>query len=304
VALFNQSTIPWVTAVQVVADSAGASADTEMTNRAHRSLRAAFQFLGGKARWDFMRTESTTLRIIAPFSVTGVSASAGQASAAAPAGHGILIDDVIVGDGFLKGVRVSATAVSGFSFAAALTGLAAGVNVITATATRDFYDAPSDWRTGYSVRLLNSKVALRYVQRRYWDRIISDEFSVSSPEMYDMFSIGGKGKIRLIPPPAQTDQMLQRYYRRFTLASVSSTATPLDIPEDYEEVPIAWAKWHFLTDKGSEDQATTWMSLAKEGIATMLAEQTSLSDEDLRFMPGHFGGFVSDNSTRAIPWDY
>ena len=269
-ALFNQSTIPWVTAVQVVADSAGASADTEMTNRAHRSLRAAFQFLGGKARWDFMRTESTTLRIIAPFSVTGVSA----------------------------------TAVSGFSFAAALTGLAAGVNVITATATRDFYDAPSDWRTGYSVRLLNSKVALRYVQRRYWDRIISDEFSVSSPEMYDMFSIGGKGKIRLIPPPAQTDQMLQRYYRRFTLASVSSTATPLDIPEDYEEVPIAWAKWHFLTDKGSEDQATTWMSLAKEGIATMLAEQTSLSDEDLRFMPGHFGGFVSDNSTRAIPWDY
>jgi hypothetical protein len=295
-----------MTAVQSIADTIGASADTEMLNRAHRSLRASFQFLGGKVKWDFMRTEGTTLRVFAPFSVTGVTASAGQVTAAAPNGHGLLIDDVIVGDGFLKGVRVSATAAGSFSFAAAMTGTAAGANVITVTATRDFYDVPSDWKNIYSLRLLNSKIALRYVQRRLWDRTINDEFNASSPYWYDLFMVGGKGKIRLIPPPSSTDQLLNRYYRRFTLQSTSATSTPLDIPEDYEEVPIAWAKWHFLTDKGEgrKEQAQTWFGLAKEGIAMMLAEQATIADEDLAFIPGQFTGYQNDQSTRWIDWEY
>ena len=63
----------------------------------------------------------------------------------------------------------------------------------------------------------------------------------------------------------------------------------LDIPEDYEAYPIAWAKWHFLTDKREQggQQATTWLNLAQEGLKTMESDQTVIPDEDLMFLPGH-----------------
>lgn len=304
--LFNPSTIPWVSAVQQIADSAGASADAEMTTRAHNSLRASFQHFNGKYKWDFLRAEATPIQVIAPFSITGVSASAGQVSAAAPAGHGIKVDDLIVASGFMLGTRVTATAASGFGFTAAVTGFSAGVTVIEASAQRDFYDLPADWKTGYSVRLLSSKKPLRYIGRRAYDRTVSDENSPGTPERYDLFGAGGKGKIRLLPAPSGTDVLQQRYYRRMTLATASGASGAIDIPEDYESYPIAWAKWHFLTDKGEgrKDQATTWMSLAQEGLKTMLADQTSVPDEELAFVPGSTTmGYPSDRSTAYIAWD-
>lgn len=309
--LFNQSSIPWVSAVQRVADSASVSADAEMTTRAHHSLRAAFQFLGGKTRWDFLRVELTPQRVFAPFSVTGVSASAGVGSAAAPVGHGVEIDDVVAGSFFMLGARVSATGTNGFSFATALNLVtAAGVQVFDVTAVRDMYAAPTDMRNGYSVKLLSAQRPLRYLQRRGYDRGITDEFTAGTVEGYDFFNLGGKSKIRLLPPSQSADVLFQRYYRRFTIppsvASASATGLALDIPEDYEEYPIAWAKWHFLTDKGEgrKEQATVWMSLAQDGIKTMLAEQTSIPDENLGFVPGHSPEAVSDRSTRWLEWTY
>ena len=307
--LFNQSSIPWVTAVQGIADSIGASGDTEQTTRAHKSLRAAFQYIGGKVRWDFMRGEYTPQAVVAPFGVTGVSASAGQGSALVPAGHGLQPDDVIGGSYFLLGTRVSATAASSFTFPSAENLItAAGVQTTTITAMRDRYDAPPDMRNGYGIKLLSSQVPLRYIIRRAWDRGTIDEFTPSTPYGYDFFSLGGRSKIQLLPPPGSSDVLQQRYYRRFNIpaASASSTSLPLDIPEDYEEVPIAYAKWHFLTDQGEgkKQQAQTWLSMAQDGIKTMLAEQTDLPDQNLAFYPGHFPEAANDRSTRWLDWNY
>jgi hypothetical protein len=303
--LFNASTIPWTTAVQLIADSAGASADTEMQARAHRSLRASFQHFGGRYNWDFLRGESTPARVIGPFTVTGVSASAGQVSAAAPAGHGFAVDDIVLASGFLTGNRITATAASGFGFAAAVTGFTAGVTVITATGVRDYYDVPSTYRRIYTVRLLGAAKSLGYATRRTYDRFVTDEFSAGTPESYDLFSVGGLGKIRLLPPPASSDVLLVRHSRRFSLASASGVTSSLDIPEDYESYVIAWAKWHFLTDKSdSAERATTWLSLAQEGLKTMLQEQTLIPDQDLGFTPAHAVPYTGgDNSTRFVPWD-
>jgi hypothetical protein len=304
--VFTPSTIPWVTAVGLIADSVGASADAEMQTRAHRSLRAAFQHFNGNYKWDFLRTEAAPVTLVAPFSVTGVSASAGQSSAAAPASHGILVDDLIIASGFVLGTRVSATAASGFGFNVVLTGLAAGVNVITASAQRDLYDLPSDWKSVYSLRLLSGNLALRYAGRRAYDRTISDENTASSPYWYDLFRAGSGSKVRILPPPSAADVLLMRYYRRMSLASASGVTSNLDLPEDYESYPIAWAKWHFLVDKGEgrKEQATIWLSLAQEGLKTMLKDQTSIADADLGFMPGASTlAALGDRSTRAIDWD-
>src|SRR3990172_7388153 len=188
-ALFNQSTIPWVTAVQRVADSAGASADTEMTNRAHLSLRAAFQFLGDKAKWNFMRVEQPPIVVVAPATITGVSASATEVSAALPAGHGFLVDDIVAGSGLMEGTRVSATAASSIGLTTAITGFSAGVNVVDWSRTRDAYSVSADCRTIYSARLISSDTWLGYINQRYWDRAATDEFGTSTPSRYSIFTL-------------------------------------------------------------------------------------------------------------------
>lgn len=304
-ALFNPSTIPWVSAVQQIADAAGASADSEMLVRAHNSLRASFQYFNGKYKWDFTRTEADPLTLVAPFSVA-VTASAGQASASSLTGHGLQVDDILIGSGLGLGARVCATAASGFSFNVSLTGFT-GSQSFTVSAERDLYDLPADWKSTYSMRLLSGKYALRYLGRRAIDRTQESETDVSTPYWYDLFRAGSGGKLRLLPPPAQVDILLRRYYRRMFLASASGVTTALDIPEDYESYPIAWAKWHFLTDKGEgrKDQATTWLTLAQEGLKTMLADQTDVPDEDLSFQPGHATTtWPSDRSTRGLDWNY
>jgi hypothetical protein len=307
-ALFNASTLPWVSAVQQIAGAAGASADGEMTTRAHLSLRAAFQHFGSRYNWDFMRAEANPLQVTGPFQNGSVSASAGQTSAASPTGHGIVVDDIVIASGFMAGTRVTATAASGFGFSVAITGFTSGVTVVTANFVRDFYNVPTDWQRVYSVRLLSSLRKLGYVGRRLYDRVVSDEFVAGTPIAYDLFSMGGKGKLRILPPPGSADVLMTRYARRFTLASASGSTTALDIPEDYESYPIAWAKWHFLTDKGEarNDQATTWLSMAREGLKTMLQEQTTIPDETVGFIPDHaipdYSG--GDRSTGNVDWDH
>jgi hypothetical protein len=304
-AFFNPSTVTWAAAIQRVVDTAGASGDSEMSTRALSSLRAAFQNINTK-KYQFTRAEAAPIQVVAPFSVTGVTASAGQASAAAPVGHGFKPDDLVLGDGFMVGARISATAVSGFGIYGTVTATAAGLTVITATAIRDYYDLPSDWRVGYSAKLIGSNRSLAYIQRRGYDRVVSNEFTPGTPAGYDQFLMGTKGKIRLLPPPSAADVLQLRYYRRLYLASATGDATALDIPEDYEETPIAWAKWHFLVDKqeGKSEQAGVWMALAREGLKTILADETAIPDENLGFVPSHTqGAFGGDNSTRYIDWD-
>lgn len=306
-ALFTPSTIPWVSAVQMIADSGGASADTEMTQRAHLSLRAAFQYFNSRTKWNFLRVEAPPTALVAPFTVA-VTASAGNASATASSGHGVLVDDVLLGSGFAPGARVTATAAGSFGFNVTLTGYTAGLQSFSLTAVRDSYDLPSDYKSGYSIRLLGSQKALRYVGRRLYDRSVGSESATGTPQGYDLFNSYGRGKVRILPPPSSADYALQRYYRRMFLASASSiSTTALDIPEDYEAYPISWAKWHFLTDKHEQraNQAMTWLNLAQEGLKTMLGDQTDIQDEDLQFVPGHFipDETANPNSTRYLDWN-
>lgn len=307
--LFQPSTKTVSGTVYEIADCVGASADAEMRGRALTSLRAALQHFNSYkgVKWDFLRAEAAPVTVLAPFAVTGISASAGESSAAVPAGHGIEIYDLIVGSGFGSGARVSATGASSFGIFGEITGFGAGVETVSATFTRDSYDLPSDWKATYSAKLLISKRPLFYIGRRLYDRIQWDENITSTPIWYDLFIAGTQGKIRLLEPPNAADAMLHRYHRRMTIPTASGDSSTLDIPEDFENYPIAWAKWHFLLDKGNghAQQASTWLAFAKEGLETMLAAQTNLPDEALAFEPGHTAGIGwGDTSTRWIPWDY
>lgn len=306
-ALFQPSTKAVSSVAQEIADTVGASGDGEMTTRAGRSLFAALQHFNNKAAWDFLRTEATPITVFAPFSVTGVSASAGLSSAAVPAGHGLKVDDFISGSFFGSGTRISATAATGFGIYGTVTVTAAGVATASVTATRDMYDLPSDWKAPYTAKLLSNGSNLRYVGRRLYDRSEPNEQTTSTPYWYDLFMVGSRGKIRLLTPPAASDVMQLRYYRRMAIPTTTATADAVDIVQDYEPYLIAWAKWHFLLDKGEGrgEQMKTWFVMSQEGLKTMLASQTNIPDEGLMFTPGHMqAGGYGDNVTRWLPWDY
>jgi hypothetical protein len=305
-ALFQGSTTPFVSAVQQIADSCGASADTEMTTRAGISLNSAIRHFNSRFKWNWLLTEAAPIVVVGPFGVAGVTASASVASAAAPAGHGLKADDFISGLCWPMGTRVSATAAAGFGVNALATNFATTATM-PITATRDMYDLPTDWKTPYSLRLLSSNTPLRYVQRRSVDRAEESEQAGGDVYGYDLMMVGSKGKIRLLTPPGAADVLQVRYHRNMATAAATSTATTLDIPDNYEPYLMAYAKWHFLTDKGEErkSQATTWLSLAEDGLRTMLKDQTNIPDEDLAFTPGHtLAGRSNIDSTSSVKWDY
>jgi len=305
--LFEASQTTVSAAVYQIADSCGASADAEMRARALISLNSGIRHFNNRYKWYWLMTEATPIQVWAPFGVAGVTASAGAASAAAPVSHGVKVDDYLVGSGFAAGCRVTATAVSGFGFSIATTGFTTNTTATFAlTATRDMYDIPSDWKAPYSVVLIGG-VPLRYIQRRARDRMTDSEQAGGDVYGYDLMMVGSKGKIRLLTPPGGAGWLQVRYHRNMATASASASTATLDVPDNYEPYLMAWAKWHFLTDKGEERkaQAMTWLSLAEDGLKTMLRDQTTIPDEQLGFTPDHvISGRISENSIAYVPWDY
>lgn len=300
-ALFNQSTTTTASAVAQIADAAGASGDTEMTTRAANSLAAAFNHFNNFANWEWMLVEAPTILVTAPFAVTGVTASGNAASAAVPSGHGVLPDDFVTGPMFSVAARVTATGATtlGFieTFNPSLIGF--GTSVVTVTANRDFYDLPTDFKQPYSIRMLGAQYTLRPIGRRHYDRSVTSEFVFAgTPLYYDIFGIGQKGKVRLLRPPAAADRMQIRYHRR-----MQASASPLDIPAQYEGYLLAFAKWHFLTDKAEmQDRANTWLSYARDGLAQMLKESWNTPDLDMLFLPGHYSMNVALGPNSVRPY--
>lgn len=306
--MFTPSTLPIITACQEIADTVGASADTEMTTRALRSLAAAVKYLNGRYNWSWLQAEGTPVSVVAPFGFT-LTAASGQASASAASGHGLVVGDVITGPYFALGTRLTAlggASATALHFNRANTYTGAGNVQFSATSTRDLYDLPSDFKQPYTVKLLTCTNTLLPAQRRMWDRSVTDEFQTGTPQWYDLFPSFERNKLRLLPPPAAADTLLIRYYRRMTVPSASGDATVLDIPQDYDFHLMAWAKWHFLVDKaeGRSEQASTWLSLAQEGIKQMIADQTRQPDETLGFYGHTTWPYPGRGSTSQIIWEY
>jgi hypothetical protein len=273
-----------------------------MTTRAARSLTAAFQHFNNYANWEWTLTEAPTILVTAPFGVA-VTASANANFLDTSSGHGVLPDDFVQGPMFASNSagRVTATAATQIGFAETFNAsLISTANVgYSITANRDQYDLPSDWKQPYSIRMLAAQYTLRPIGRRHYDRSVTSEFVFAgTPLYYDIFNMGTKGKIRVLRPPANTDRMQLRYYRR-----MMSTASPLDIPAQYEPYLIAFAKWHFLNDKGDMmERSNNWLSFATDGLKQMLKESTRQPDEDLMFLPGHYSMNVALGPNSVRPY--
>lgn len=305
-ALFQPSTKAVSATVQEIADTVGASGDTEMLTRAWRSLNAATEHFNNRSNWDYLMTDAPVVPVIAPFTAV-ITATGNSASVTASAGHGVKPMDLLKGDYFPPGTRVSATAATTIGIFGTTTGVTASVSP-TLTVVRDMYDVPSDYKQMYSVRLNGTNTWLPQVDQRFADRAADNEFVANTPPaFYDLFMVGSQGKIKLIPPPNGADTLQMRYYRRMAVATATGSTAVLDIPQDYEPYLIAWSKWHFLVDKaeGRGAQLETWFKLAETGLTMMVKDQNRRPDMNITFIPGQFAyGNFNVNSTRMLDWNY
>lgn len=297
--LFQQTATTLTEAKQQIADSAGVSADSDMLTRAGRSFEAAVKHWNNIANWRALLTEANGISVVAPFEVTGCALTSGSNAITTLQASGFsnaVKWDALTGSGTVVDMQVSATGVTAIT-----TNLAASATVtgVTLTFTRALYDLPTDFKSIYTARLMSQPRGLKYMTRRPYDRVVYDQVSTGTPDFYELFREGELGKIRLIPPPSQADTLKVRYYRR-----MSHTADPIDVHIDWEPYLIAFAKWHFLTDKkdGSE-RATSWQSFANLGVVELMKINTVIPDEELSFYPSTSTLFVNPNATTTtIDW--
>lgn len=297
--LFQQSSKALLTAQQEIADSGGVSADSDLVGKALLSFKAAIQHLNNVANWRALLTEANGISVIGPFQVSGCATTSGSTTITTTVTNGFSVAgvtkwDAITGSATVLDMQVSATGTTSIT---ATLAASATVSAATLTFTRDLYTLPTDYKAMYTARLLSQPRGLTFIGRRPYDRTVYDQTSVATPIFYDMFREGELGKIRLIPPPSAADTLKIRYYRR-----MSETADPIDVHVDWEPYFIAWAKWHWLTDKkdGSE-RAKEWQQFANTGIAQMIKQNSNIPDEELAFIPGAATVFVNPNST-AFDW--
>jgi len=284
VSLFQASTTTLDDAKSQIADAAGESSSANMLVRAGRSFAAAIKHWNNLNPWDALRVEMPGIPVIGPFTVSGCAFVSGSPTvtttvASGFSAAGVVALDLITGSGARLDLQVATTGVTALT---ANLGASATVSGVTLTFVRDLYDLPSDFKSIYTARLLAQNRTLKYVGRRVYDRTFPDQSSTNSPWAYDLFRSGDVGKIRLVFPPAQADTLKIRYYRR-----MSGTATPIDVLDDWEPYLLAWAKWHYLTDKGEgrKPQADMWLQFAQEGIKQMISHKVAAPDEDLAFEP-------------------
>lgn len=298
-ALFQQTSTTLTEAKQQIADSAGVSADSDMITRAGRSFEAAIKHWNNMANWRALLVEANGISVYAPFTVSGCVLTSGSQTITTTVASGFQVAglvrwDAITGSGAVLDMQVSSTGITSITATLAASATVSGV---TLTFTRALYDLPSDFKAIYTARLMALPRPLTYVGRRGYDRTAFDQVAVNTPIFYDLFREGELGKIRLIPPPNAADTLKIRYYRR-----MSQTDTPIDVHVDWEPYFIAWAKWHFLTDKkdGSE-RAQQWQQFAQNGISQMLKMNVTIPDEELAFTPGGLDSYWTSPSS---VWPY
>lgn len=301
-ALFQQTTTTLTEAKQQIADSAGVSADSDMLTRAGRSYEAAIKHWNNISNWRALLAEANGVSVVAPFTVAGCALTSGSTAVTTtvPTGFssaGLVKWDAITGSGTVVDMQVSATGATAITTTLAASATVTGV---TLTFTRALYDLPSDFKSIYTARLLSQPRGLKYIGRRPYDRVVYDQTSTGTPECYDLFREGEIGKLRLIPPPSQADTLKIRYYRR-----MSQTADPIDVHLDWEPYLIAFAKWHFLTDKkDTGDRASTWLSFAQTGIGELMKINATIPDEELSFYPSAGGTLFVNPNTTVTTLDY
>lgn len=250
-----------------------------MQSLAGTALTWAFQRWNNAYPWPHL-AKVVDIALVAPFPVANITTTVGSASATVLAAEtnasSIAAGDIITASDsnvVQRDTRVlTVTGTTTLTITLSRAALTSGTTSTITFGRQDYTltDTASDSiKWVYDCRLTNSPRPLVYLDQRSYD-IVRPLNEPAVPTHYTLFVLGSDAKIRFLPTPSQTGTVVLRYSRR-----MDDTATPLDIPMDWELGLIATAKWLFLLDKGGNtDRMEGWAAIAQNEMERQIANYT------------------------------
>ncbi len=280
--LFQQSTTTLAQAKVDIASSAGKDDDATMLTRAERSLQAAFRYLNKhRTFWDFTRAEASDISMDGsteladlPYDLRALYdvrfiTTAGSATTLSPLSkrqedrtqwiqpYGAFGAYDLFKSGTLGKIRVVNLASAGTLKLKLYRRLAIPCAVTGVTVTG----------ANLGTTLTGSAGAFAGVQLGA---------TVTGT------NVGAAAVVTAITNTTVTVSVANT--GSVTSVAFGATTDFIDIPGDYEDAPIAWAKAHFLANNGGDaERQKYWQDYANEIIANMIANNNFNEDEELSF---------------------
>lgn len=157
-----------------------------------------------------------------------------------------------------------------------------GADIPIKTGTR-IYNLPTDFQAPFGARLTaNTRRPLTWRDIRAWDRTIIDQSVQATPVDYTTYNphselSQGHGQTRLMLDviPSHDDTLQLRYYRRF-----DTTATTLDIPDDYLYMFLDFCRGLLLIAKRAQDDPQSYMADTRESFENAAENDEEPTDDD------------------------
>src|ERR1051325_1602821 len=266
-------------------------------DRAGEAISRAYQEWESKKFWRFLLKDTSN-----GFRVASCVLTVGGSNATVSAPTSGTFDGVNVGVGvtILSGTATLAAGTTVSSINYNTDGTVASIvlsNVLggtTATATLIFagdipivagtrlYNLPTDYNAAFGARLLTLKRELVWKDVRNWDRMIVDQTVQSTPSeftTYNPFSEltqnYGQNRLMLDVIPSAADTLNLKYYRAF-----HQTATNIDMPEQYLNMFLDYARARVLETKRALDDPAAFIRSAESGQENAAENDEQPTDND------------------------
>lgn len=274
----------------------GGAASQEALDMAGEAILRAYQDWQNKKFWRFLLKDTSNTT-----SVTGVTATSGQAVVNAPSsgafdfinvGQTVTISagtaTIPAGTTISSYVRNSDGTIASFTLSANIGGstnanatLTFSANIPITAGTND-YNLPLDYNAPFTARTLTTPRTLTWRDQRWWDRVITDQTVRGTPTDYTTYNPNSElsqnfGTLRLkfdfIPNAADT--LLLRYYRKF-----NSTGASIDMIDDYLYQFLDYCRNLLLAAKRAQDDPAGYAADTKEAAQGAAENDEQPTDDD------------------------
>lgn len=294
-----------VNAKVYIARVLGGAQSPTVIDQAGEALIRGYSDWQNMRNWDFLLKDNTQ-----PTAVTGVTATGASATVNTPSTGAFDFINVGQSVALTSGTATLATGTTVSSFTRNNDGTIASIVLSNAvggttdtnstltfgayihvTAGTNDYNLPTDCHELYSARFItNSKRPLRYRRQRQWDRVQWDQTVQGTPEEYTQYNPyseatqnHGTYHLKFDVIPQQADDMLIRYYRRFT-----TDGTYVDVHDKFLYAFLDYCRGLLLEAKRAQENPTAYLNSVQTTAVKMGESEEEVEDDDDNFMKSQY----------------
>jgi hypothetical protein len=186
-------------------------------------------------------------------------------------------------DGVITSITLS-VAFGGGTYTTESGVLTFGADIPLIDGTSD-YNLPADFSGSYTARMIDAagtKSSLKFIEQRYWDKLVSDQTIEGLPEAYTTFNPQseqtqnyGTSRLRVFKVPDASYTVRLRYFRVF-----NTTGTYIDVPDQYLYKFLDHARALLLEVKRAQDDPGGYMRSTGASFAQAQTNDEAPNDDD------------------------